>query len=73
MRMGDEAWHRAAAVAHADAHTEPLASRIATDLHEIGLAMKQQPWQRANDERLAATEGQLLAPLVTHGRSPGRS
>ena len=28
-------------------NTEPLASRIATGLHKIGLAMKQQSWQQA--------------------------
>jgi DNA-binding MarR family transcriptional regulator len=44
--------------------TEPLAARIATGLHKIGLAMKQQTWQQANEEGLSATQGQILAALV---------
>lgn len=48
-------------------NTEPLAARIATGLHKIGLAMKQQAWQQANDEGLSATQGQILAALATHG------
>ena len=48
-------------------NTEPLASRIATGLHKIGLAMKQQAWQQANEEGLSATQGQILAALATHG------
>jgi DNA-binding MarR family transcriptional regulator len=43
---------------------EPLASRIATALHKIGLAMKQQSWQQASEEGLSATQGQILAALV---------
>jgi DNA-binding MarR family transcriptional regulator len=54
-----------------DEHTEPLASRIATGLHKIGLAMKQQAWQQANEEGLSATQGQILAALVTHGALTG--
>lgn len=50
-----------------DEHTEPLATRIAAGLHKIGLAMKQQAWQQANEEGLSATQGQILAALVTHG------
>lgn len=46
---------------------EPLSSRIATGLHKIGLAMKQQAWQQANEEGLSATQGQILAALVAHG------
>lgn len=52
-------------------NTEPLASRIATGLHKIGLAMKQQAWQQANEEGLSATQGQILAALVTHGALTG--
>jgi len=48
-----------------DANTEPLARRIATGLHKVGLAMKQQAWQQANEEGLSATQGQILAALVT--------
>jgi DNA-binding MarR family transcriptional regulator len=52
-------------------NTEPLASRIATGLHKIGLAMKQQAWHQANEEGLSATQGQILAALVTHGPLTG--
>lgn len=52
-------------------HTEPLPARIATGLHKIGLAMKQQAWQQANDEGLSATQGQILAALVAHGPLTG--
>ena len=52
-------------------NTEPLASRIATGLHKIGLAMKQQAWQQANEEGLSATQGQILAALATHGDLTG--
>ncbi len=54
-----------------DETSEPLASRIATGLHKIGLAMKQQAWQQANDEGLSATQGQILAALATHGAQTG--
>lgn len=50
---------------------EPLPSRIATGLHKIGLAMKQQAWQQANEEGLSATQGQILAALVSHGPLTG--
>jgi DNA-binding MarR family transcriptional regulator len=52
-------------------NAEPLASRIATGLHKIGLAMKQQAWQQANEEGLSATQGQILAALATHGALTG--
>ena len=45
-------------------NTEPLSTRIATGLNKIGLAMKQQAWQQANEEGLSATQGQILAALV---------
>ncbi len=51
--------------------TEPLSTRIAAGLHKIGLAMKQQAWQQANEEGLSATQGQILAALVTHGALTG--
>lgn len=54
-----------------DENTEPLAARIATGLHKIGLAMKQQAWQQANEEGLSATQGQILAALTTHGALTG--
>jgi DNA-binding MarR family transcriptional regulator len=52
-------------------NTEPLASRIAAGLHKIGLAMKQQAWQQANEEGLSATQGQILAAIATHGALTG--
>lgn len=52
-------------------NTEPLTSRIATGLNKIGLAMKQQAWQQASEEGLSATQGQILATLVTHGSMTG--
>ncbi len=33
-------------------NTEPLDRRIAAGLHKVGLAMKQQAWQQANEEGL---------------------
>jgi DNA-binding MarR family transcriptional regulator len=54
-----------------DEHTEPIADRIATGLHKIGLAMKQQAWQQANGEGLSATQGQILAALVAEGALSG--
>ncbi|OJH35779.1 MarR family winged helix-turn-helix transcriptional regulator [Cystobacter ferrugineus] len=54
-----------------DEHTEPVATRIAAGLHKIGLAMKQQAWQQANEEGLSATQGQILAALVEHGPLTG--
>lgn len=54
-----------------DEDSASLASRIAAGLHKIGLAMKQQAWQQANDEGLSATQGQILAALATHGALTG--
>lgn len=50
-----------------DENTQPLAERIATGLHKIGLAMKQQAWQQAHEEGLSATQGEILAVLVGQG------
>lgn len=55
-----------------DEHTEPIPTRIAAGLHKIGLAMKQQAWQQANEEGLSATQGQILAVLVGHGPLTGK-
>jgi DNA-binding MarR family transcriptional regulator len=52
-------------------NTEPRSSRIATGLHKVGLAMKQQAWQQANEEGLSATQGQILAAIVSHGPLTG--
>jgi DNA-binding MarR family transcriptional regulator len=54
-----------------DQNTEPLSTRIAAGLHKIGLAMKQQAWQQANEEGLSPTQGQILAAIVTHGPLTG--
>jgi DNA-binding MarR family transcriptional regulator len=56
---------------HVEADAAPLASRIATGLHKIGLAMKQQAWQQANQEGLSATQGQILAAISAHGALTG--
>lgn len=53
-------------------NTEPIAERIVTGLHKIGLAMKQQAWLHANEEGLSATQGQILAVLVTEGPLSGK-
>lgn len=50
-----------------DENVAPLPQRIATGLHKIGLAMKQQAWQQASEEGLSATQGQILALLVSDG------
>jgi DNA-binding MarR family transcriptional regulator len=54
-----------------DTHSEPLSARIATGLHKVGLAMKQQSWQQASEEGLSATQGQILAALVASGPLTG--
>jgi len=54
-----------------DPNAAPLAARIATGLHKIGLAMKQQTWQAANEEGVSATQGQILAALLAHGALTG--
>jgi DNA-binding MarR family transcriptional regulator len=59
------------AASYFEENTEPLPSRIATGLHKIGLAMKQQAWYQANEEGLSATQGQILAALATHGSLTG--
>lgn len=52
--------------------TDPdLPERIATGLYKIGLAMKQQAWQQANEEGVSATQGQILAALVAEGPLTG--
>jgi DNA-binding MarR family transcriptional regulator len=50
-----------------DENTVSLPERIATGLHKIGLAMKQQSWQQASEEGLSATQGQIMAILVAEG------
>ncbi len=52
-------------------NSEPLSTRIAMGLNKIGLAMKQQAWQQANEEGLSATQGQILASLVAEGPLTG--
>ncbi|MCK6550793.1 MarR family winged helix-turn-helix transcriptional regulator [Myxococcota bacterium] len=55
-----------ASLPYFEEHTEPLSSRIAEGLHKIGLAMKQQGWQQANEEGLSPTQGQILAAIASH-------
>lgn len=52
-------------------HSEPIPARIATGLHKIGMAMKQQSWQQASEQGLSATQGQILAALVGEGPLTG--
>lgn len=52
-------------------NTEPLDRRIAAGLHKVGLAMKQQAWQQANEDGLSATQGQILAVLLSSGPLTG--
>lgn len=54
-----------------DQSSEPLDRRIATGLHKIGLAMKQQTWQKATAEGLSPTQGQILAALSLEGPLSG--
>jgi DNA-binding MarR family transcriptional regulator len=53
-------------------HTEPIPARIAAGLSKLGLAMKHQAWQQANEEGLSATQGQILAELVGRGPLTGK-
>ncbi|RKG93187.1 MarR family winged helix-turn-helix transcriptional regulator [Corallococcus terminator] len=55
-----------------DENSEPISARIAMGLHKIGLAMKQQAWQQANEAGLSATQGQILAALVANGPLSGK-
>lgn len=50
-----------------DENSEPLEQRIATALHKLGLAMKQQTWLKATEEGLSPTQGQILAALSQQG------
>lgn len=50
---------------------DSLVARIAMGLHKLGLAMKQQGFQQASEEGLSATQGQILAALVSHGALSG--
>ena len=54
-----------------DQHSEPLAQRIATGLHKLGLAMKQQAWLSANEDGLSPTQAQILAAILAAGAQTG--
>lgn len=54
-----------------DPNSEPLAARIATGLHKVGLATKQQAFHLASDAGLSSTQGQILAALVASGPLSG--
>jgi DNA-binding MarR family transcriptional regulator len=47
-----------------DQLSEPLPRRIATGLHKVGLALKQQTWVQAAEDGLSPTQGQILAALA---------
>lgn len=48
-------------------NSEPIEQRIATGLHKLGLAMKQQNWAQASERGLSPTQGQILAALSIEG------
>src|SRR5688572_16162697 len=50
-----------------DEHSEPIEGRIATGLHKLGMAMKQQTWLQAAEDGLSPTQGQILAALAIDG------
>lgn len=52
-------------------NSEPAEHRIATGLHKLGLAMKQQTWLLANGEGLSPTQGQILSVLSAEGPKTG--
>ena len=54
-----------------EANSEPIVQRIATGLHKLGLAMKQQSWKEAAEEGLSPTQGQILAALAHDGLLTG--
>jgi DNA-binding MarR family transcriptional regulator len=54
-----------------DQHSEPIEDRIATGLHKLGLAMKQQAWLSAAEDGLSPTQGQILAALAREGPLTG--
>ncbi len=47
-----------------DENSEPIERRIATGLHKLGLAMKQQTWREAAEDGLSPTQGQILVALA---------
>lgn len=51
--------------------SEPIERRIATGLHKLGLAMKQQTWLQAAEDGLSPTQGQILAALALEGPLTG--
>ncbi len=54
-----------------DERSDPVPSRIATGLHKLGLAMKQQTWLKAAEDGLSPTQGQILAALATEAPLTG--
>jgi DNA-binding MarR family transcriptional regulator len=54
-----------------DESSEPLERRIATGLHKLGLAMKQQTWLQANEEGVSPTQGQILSAVAISGALSG--
>lgn len=56
----------------AQAPDAPLAQRIATALHKLGLAMKNQSWRQAQGRGLSPTQGQILSLLASSGPQSGK-
>src|SRR5262245_36600105 len=54
-----------------DENSQPIEQRIATGLHKLGLAMKQQTWLKAAEDGLSPTQGQILAALAHEGALTG--
>src|SRR5262245_13505387 len=54
-----------------DQNSDPIDMRIATGLHKLGIAMKQQTWLQASGDGLSPTQGQILAALLVEGPLSG--
>jgi DNA-binding MarR family transcriptional regulator len=50
-----------------DEYGEPLSKRVAVGLQKLGLALKTQAWQGAEERGLTPTQGQILALLKNRG------
>jgi DNA-binding MarR family transcriptional regulator len=50
-----------------DESGEPLSKRVAVGLQKLGLALKTQAWQGAEERGLTPTQGQILALLKNRG------
>jgi DNA-binding MarR family transcriptional regulator len=50
-----------------DEQSDPLSKRVAVGLQKLGLALKTQAWQGAEERGLTPTQGQILALLKSRG------